>query len=43
MLKRIRDAGKFVALTGCLDGPDAIKMVLDELGPEEADELLELL
>jgi len=34
MLKRIRNAGKLVVITGCLDGFETVKMVLDELGPE---------
>ena len=34
MLKRVRDAGKCVSLTGCLQGTETVKMVLDELGPE---------
>jgi len=34
MLKKIRSAGKFVVLTGCVDGVDTVKMVLNELGPE---------
>ena len=55
MLKRIRDAGKLVVLTGCLDSSETVKMVLDGLGaegvfisfscesPEEADALVESL